>query len=78
MSVLGSTIAGAAARFGDRVALSFAGGHDVTFAELQVRLRVNGRVRAYPVRLWPDRCDLAPTPLGERLSRCLSRWGLAT
>ncbi len=50
----------------------------VTFAELQVRLRVNGRTKTYPVRLWPDRCDLAPTPLGERLSRCLSRWGLAT
>jgi hypothetical protein len=49
----------------------------VCFAELQVRLRVNGRSKNYPVRLWPDRCDLDHTPLGERLRRCLARWGLS-
>lgn len=49
----------------------------VAHAELQVRLRVEGRSRSYPVRLWPDRCDLDHTPLGDRLRRCLTRWGLA-
>ncbi len=49
----------------------------VCHAELQVRLRSGGRVRDYPVRLWPDRCDLNHTPLGERLRRCLRLWGLA-
>ncbi len=49
----------------------------VSFAELQVRFRVNGRTKNYPVRLWPDRCDLDHTPLGERIRRCLARWGLS-
>ena len=49
----------------------------VCHAELQVRLRIEGRIRNYPVRLWPDRCDLNSTPLGERLRRCLRLWGLA-
>jgi hypothetical protein len=48
----------------------------VTHAELQVRLLVAGRPRNVPVRLWRDRSSLGRTPLGERLRRCLLRWGL--
>jgi hypothetical protein len=48
----------------------------VTYAELQVRLFVAGRARNVPVRLWRDRSSLGRTPLGDRLRRCLVRWGL--
>jgi hypothetical protein len=49
----------------------------VSHAELEVRLRLDGRPKTYPVELWPDRCGLACTPLGGRLYQCLRRWGLA-
>jgi hypothetical protein len=49
----------------------------VCHAELQVRLRVNGRSKPYLIRLWPDRCSLNQTPVAERLRECLRRWGLS-
>jgi hypothetical protein len=48
----------------------------VTFAELQVGLYFRGRRKNYLIRLWPDRCSLNQTALGERLRACLQRWGL--
>ncbi len=48
----------------------------VSRAELEVRLRTNGRSRAYVIRLWANRCNLNPTAVGERLRACLKRWGL--
>ena len=48
----------------------------VTHAELQVRLRVEGGSRNHVIRLWPDRSNLGPTPLGNRFRSCLRRWGL--
>jgi hypothetical protein len=48
----------------------------VCHAEIQVRLRLGDRRKYHLIRLWPDRCNLNQTPLGERLRRCLSRWGL--
>jgi hypothetical protein len=48
----------------------------VAHAVLQVRLRVRGRGKDYLVRLWPDRCDIGPGPVGDRLLACLRRWGL--
>jgi hypothetical protein len=49
---------------------------DVCYAELQVRLRVEGGRKSYVIRLSPDRCNLDRTKLGERLRACLRRWGL--
>ncbi len=49
----------------------------VTYAELQIRLRDGGGTRDHVVRLWPDRSNLGPTPLGDRFRTCLGRWGLA-
>lgn len=49
----------------------------VSHAELEVRLLVRERWKYYPVRLWSDRSNLGPTPLGWRLRGCLRRWGLA-
>jgi hypothetical protein len=49
----------------------------VCYAEIEVRLRVEGRPKHYLIRLWPDRCSLDQTALGERLTTCLRRWGLA-
>lgn len=49
---------------------------DVCYAELQVRLRVEGGDKSYVIRLSPDRCNLDRNPLGERLRACLRRWGL--
>jgi len=49
----------------------------VCHAELQVRLRVEGRAKNYSIRLWPDRCSLNQTPLADRFRACLKRWGLA-
>jgi hypothetical protein len=49
----------------------------VVYAELEVTLREDGRSRRYPVRLWRDRSNLNHTPTGQRLARCLVRWGLA-
>jgi hypothetical protein len=54
-----------------------AAGLSVTYAEIEVRLLVAGRAKACLVRLWPDRCSLDRSPLGERLRACLRRWGLA-
>ncbi|HYH66806.1 MAG TPA: hypothetical protein VD866_19085 [Urbifossiella sp.] len=48
----------------------------VSHAELQVRLRIDGRCKKVRIRLWRDRCDLGHTPLGDRLRACLLRWGL--
>lgn len=49
----------------------------VAHAQLQVRLRLNGgRGKNYLIRLWPNRCNLNQTPVGERLRICLRRWGL--
>ncbi len=49
----------------------------VCYAELQVRLKVADRQsKNYLIRLWPNRCNLNQTPLGERLRTCLKRWGL--
>lgn len=49
----------------------------VCYAELQVRLRVDGGSKNYLIRLWPDRCNLNQTPLGDRFRACLQRWGLS-
>lgn len=49
---------------------------DVLHAELQVRLRVNGRSKSHLIRLWPDRCSLNQTALGQRLYACLERWDI--
>ncbi len=48
----------------------------VCHAEIQVPIRTGERSRSHLVRLWPDRCNLNQTPFGERLRRCLDRWGL--
>jgi len=48
----------------------------VCHAEIQVRLRVQGRSKNYLIRLWPHRCNLSQTPLGDRFRSCLRRWGL--
>ncbi len=48
----------------------------VAHAELQVRLRVEGRGKNYAIRLWPDRCSLNQTPLADRFRGCLKRWGI--
>lgn len=48
----------------------------VSHAELQVRMRVGGRIIDHLIRLWPDRYSLSRTPLGQRLFECLRRWGL--
>lgn len=49
----------------------------VCYAELQVRLRVAGGAKNYLIRLWPDRCNLNQTQLGDRFRACLRRWGLS-
>lgn len=49
---------------------------NVSHAELQVQLRIDGREKPYLVRLWPDRCNLSQSPIGVRLWACLRRWGL--
>lgn len=48
----------------------------VIHAQLQVKLRIEGRSKSYLIRLWPNRCNLTQTPVGERLRSCLRRWGL--
>jgi hypothetical protein len=48
----------------------------VSYAEIQVPLLIAGRGKHYLIRLWPDRCNLSRSPLGERLYACLRRWGL--
>jgi hypothetical protein len=58
-------------------------GHDaldqlrVAHAELQVRLRIEGESKSYAIRLWPNRCNISQTPLGDRFRSCLKRWGLS-
>jgi hypothetical protein len=49
----------------------------VVYAEILVRLRTRGRWRSHVIRLWPERCNLDRTPVGERLYGCLQRWGIA-
>ena len=48
----------------------------VCHAELEVRLRLDCRSKNFSIRLWPDRCNLNQTPLGDRFRRCLVRWRL--
>ena len=48
----------------------------VCHAEIQVSLLTDGRARSHTIELWPDRCTLPETELGERLRACLKRWGL--
>jgi hypothetical protein len=48
----------------------------VAYAELQVRLRIEGRGKNHLIRLWPDRCDVGRGPVGDRMLACLRRWGL--
>ena len=50
---------------------------EVVYAELELRMRGEGHGRSRLIRLRPDRCSLDQTPLGERLYRCLVRWGIA-
>lgn len=52
------------------------GGLRVSYAEVQVRLVTDGRRRNHLIRIWPDRCNLGHTRLGERLRVNLRRWGL--
>jgi len=59
--------------------LSCAGVFDllvVSHAELQIKLRVEGRSKSYLIRLWPNRSNLNQTPLAERFRACLRRWGI--
>lgn len=49
---------------------------DVLYAELEVRLRIEGQIKRYTIRLWPDRVNLNRTQLGRRFRSCLKRWGL--
>lgn len=48
----------------------------VVAAELQVALRVRGRLKNYVIRLCPDRCSLSHSKTSELLRRCLKTWGL--
>ena len=48
----------------------------VIHAVLQVRLQADGTPRDHLVRLWRDYCDVGPGPLGDRMLRCVRRWGL--
>lgn len=48
----------------------------VVYAEIQVRMRFEGRSKSYLIRLWPNRCNIGQTALGERLRACLKRWGV--
>lgn len=48
----------------------------VSYAEIQITLRIDGQRLNYVIGLWPDRCTLTPTPLGQRFRSCLKRWGL--
>lgn len=49
----------------------------VAHAELQVRLRTEGQSKSYAIRLWPNRCNISQTPLGDCFRSCLKRWGLS-
>jgi hypothetical protein len=48
----------------------------VCYAELEVQFKTAAGSRTVLVRLWPDRCSLNQTALGERLRACLRRWGV--
>jgi hypothetical protein len=48
----------------------------VSYAELQIGLRLGNQFKRYVIRLWPNRCNLSQTALGERFRTCLKRWGL--
>jgi hypothetical protein len=48
----------------------------VSYVELEIKLSGEGWCRHFVVRLWPDRCNLSQTALGERLRACLKRWGV--
>jgi hypothetical protein len=49
----------------------------VLAAELQVKLRVDGRLQSHLIRLSHDSCNLDQTPVGRHLHACLKRWGIA-
>jgi hypothetical protein len=48
----------------------------VSHAELQVKLRIEGRCKSYPIRLWRNRSNISRSPVGDRFRACLERWGL--
>lgn len=48
----------------------------VCYAELQVKLRVEGGVKSYVIQLWPNRSSLNHSALHERFRTCLKQWGL--
>jgi hypothetical protein len=52
------------------------GCYRVSYAELQVTLRVEGGSKSFLLQLWSNRSNLGQTPLHERLRTCLRRWGL--
>lgn len=49
---------------------------EVCHAEIQVRLRYDDRCKTFTIRLWPDRCTVPQTALGDRFRACLRRWGV--
>jgi len=49
----------------------------VVYVELELAIQAGGASQVVLVRLWPDRCSLDQTPLGERLRACLRRWGIS-
>jgi hypothetical protein len=49
---------------------------EVRYVELQVQVLAE-QPKECRVRLWPDRCSLNQTGLGERLRACLRQWGIA-
>jgi hypothetical protein len=49
----------------------------VLYVELEISLQDGGGMKNTLVRLWPDRCNLNQTALGQRLFACLQRWGIA-
>ncbi len=48
----------------------------VSHAELQIKLKVNGGTKSYVVQLWQNRCSLNQSVLDERFRACLKSWGL--
>ncbi len=50
---------------------------DVIYVELEVTIENGRRYQQCPIRLWPDRCNLQQTELGQRLRACFQRWGIA-
>ncbi|MGL4551561.1 MAG: hypothetical protein ACRC33_10270, partial [Gemmataceae bacterium] len=48
----------------------------VSQAELEFRVRIEGCEKTRLVRLWPDRCDAGQGPFRTRVLACLRGWGL--